>query len=127
MRPQKAVSDEVYVLKLIVELLGEECSWQQTFGTLRGEPGMFGVRRMLPVDGFFPRRNLVVEYHGAGEDASGAARDRIADWAREHELTLLDIDSEELSHEPDGRLKRHKDNDLGVLIRRLLDLDLLLK
>jgi hypothetical protein len=56
-------SDEKYILDLVAEVLAEtDYRWQHRFPTLLGDPGKDGRRRPLPVDGFFPRNRLIVEY-----------------------------------------------------------------
>lgn len=56
-------SDEKYVLDLVAQVLAEpDYRWQHRFATLLGDPGRDGKRRALPVDGYFPRHKLIVEY-----------------------------------------------------------------
>jgi hypothetical protein len=50
------------VVDLLEELLGEPASRQHTFDWLVGDPGAGGRRRRLPVDAYWPRLGLVVEY-----------------------------------------------------------------
>src|SRR5688500_16258444 len=59
-RPSSAMNkhrDETYILDLCDELLGMKSVRQHTFEFLRGDGG-----RKLPVDGYYPSINLVVEY-----------------------------------------------------------------
>ena len=61
--PPRIESDEKYILDLVAEILAEpDYRWQHRFPTLLGDPGKDGKRRPLPVDGFFPRHRLIVEY-----------------------------------------------------------------
>ncbi|MGV2852923.1 hypothetical protein ACNPN0_00430 [Glutamicibacter sp. AGC84] len=56
--------DEHYVLELCSHMLGLQCTGQQTFDWLRGDPSLKnGKRKALPIDGFFEELGLVVEYH----------------------------------------------------------------
>lgn len=55
-------SDEKYVLDLIADILNEEYEWQKRFSSLLGDPGKTGRRAKLPVDAYFPKSNLIVEY-----------------------------------------------------------------
>ncbi|HML51996.1 MAG TPA: hypothetical protein PKD84_11425 [Propionicimonas sp.] len=55
-------SDEYYVLDLVDEALGEKALRQHRFDWLLGDPGKSGRRDKLPVDGYWPRANIVVEY-----------------------------------------------------------------
>ncbi|MFE6871557.1 hypothetical protein ACFVFS_34030 [Kitasatospora sp. NPDC057692] len=61
-------SDEAYVLDLCDEYLGEGAQRQHRFDWLRGDPGADGRRVKLPVDGYWPRRKLVVEYRERQHD-----------------------------------------------------------
>lgn len=54
--------DEHYALDLCDELLGEQALRQHRFAWLACDPDAGGRRRLLPVDGFYPRNQLVVEY-----------------------------------------------------------------
>ena len=85
--PPRTDSDERYILDLAAEVLAEpNYRWQHRFPTLLGDPGRDGKRRPLPVDGYFPRHKLIVEYwesqHSApvpimdeGMTISGVSRD----------------------------------------------------
>jgi len=59
---KRSDSDEKYVLGLIAEIIDESYKWQMTFDTLLGDQGQAGRRRELPVDAYFPQKNLIVEY-----------------------------------------------------------------
>jgi hypothetical protein len=59
----RETSDEHYVLDLCDEILGLKASRQHTFEWLLGDPSpTSGRRRMLPVDGFYERLGLVIEF-----------------------------------------------------------------
>lgn len=61
--PKAALRDEHYVLDLCDEFLGLKAVRQHCFPFLTGDPDRHGRRKALPVDGFYPSLNLVVEYH----------------------------------------------------------------
>lgn len=54
----RQASDEYYVIDLCDEILGQKSSRQHRFDFLKGDTGI-----MLPVDAFYAKLNLVVEYH----------------------------------------------------------------
>lgn len=58
----RATSDEAYVLTICDGVLREVDSRQHRFAWLMGDPGKSGRRVRLPVDGYWPLANLVVEY-----------------------------------------------------------------
>jgi len=57
-------SEEKYVFDFVEGRLKEDCQRQKRFDDLVGDLGLGGRRRKLPVDGYFPRRKLIVEYRG---------------------------------------------------------------
>ncbi len=60
----RAHSDEFYVLDLCDEALGEPGLRQHRFPWLLGDPSPKTGRTVaLPVDGYWPTRNLVVEFY----------------------------------------------------------------
>jgi len=60
---KRADSDERYVLQLVSEILqADEYYFQYRFDDLLGDPGKNGRCVKLPVDGYFPSHNLIVEY-----------------------------------------------------------------
>ncbi|MFF0133070.1 hypothetical protein ACFYTG_46635 [Streptomyces mirabilis] len=63
-------SDEVYVLDLCDELLGEQGLRQHRFDWLLGDPGTSGQRVTLPVDAYWPGQRLIVEYREIQHDRS---------------------------------------------------------
>jgi hypothetical protein len=56
-------SDEAYVLDLCDEVLGAPGMRQHRFDWLLGDPNSAGRCTRLPVDGYWPDHDLVVEYH----------------------------------------------------------------
>lgn len=133
-------SDEAYVLALCDEALDEVGQRQHRFEWLRGDPGRTGRRAKLPVDGYWPRANVVVEYREMQHDrpvphfdkpdrltVSGVHRglQRAVYDARREELIpvngirLVIITPADLDSTPRGRLRRNQEQDL-LRIRRLL-------
>lgn len=130
-------SDEHYVLDLCDEVLGLKASRQQTFDFLRGDgkPG-----RKLPVDAYYPKLKLVVEYKerqhtesvaffNKKTTVSGVNRDeqrRIYDQRRrnvlpKHGIQLVEISYTDLKHDSRKRLIRNRQADM-VAIRRILSM-----
>jgi len=124
--PPRIESDEKYILDLVAEILSEpDYRWQHRFPTLLGDPGKDGKRRPLPVDGFFPRHRLIVEYwetqHSApipimdeGITVSGVSRghqrrlydQRRQTWADANGLQLIILDHRGFETDKQGRLQR---------------------
>lgn len=124
--PPRIESDEKYILDLVAGILAEpDYRWQHRFPTLLGDPGKDGKRRPLPVDGFFPRHRLIVEYweaqHSApipimdeGMTVSGVSRGhqrRLYDqrrqaWADANGLQLVILDHRGFETNKQGRLQR---------------------
>ena len=137
--PPRSESDEVYLLDLVAEILAEpDYRWQQKFPTLLGDPGRDGRQRQLPVDGYFPRHGLVVEYwekqHSApvqimdeGDTVSGVSRghqrrlydQRRATWAKANGLRLLILDYRGFDTDRQGRLQRNRPRDLQTVVQAL--------
>ena len=126
-------SDEFYVIDLCDEVLGEKASRQHKFDFLRGDgnPG-----RQLPVDAYYPKLNLVVEYRERQHTESVALFDkkttisgvsrgeqrRIYDQRRrdvlpKHGIRLVEISYSDLKHDSRKRLLRDRQNDLAVIRR----------
>ncbi len=128
-------SDEKYILELVAEVLAEpDYRWQHRFPTLLGDPGKDGKRRPLPVDGYFPRHRLIVEYwerqHSApvsimdeGLTVSGVSRGdqrRLYDqrrqaWAEANRLRLVILDYRGFETDELGRLLRNPDRDRQIV------------
>ena len=124
--PPRTESDEKYLLDLAAEVLAEpDYRWQHRFRTLVGDPGGDGKARPLPVDGYFPRHRLVVEYwekqHSApvpimdeGESVSGVSRghqrrlydQRREQWAAANGLRFVILDYRGFEADEQGRLRR---------------------
>jgi diadenosine tetraphosphate (Ap4A) HIT family hydrolase len=137
--PPRTESDEKYILDLVAEVLAEpDYRWQHRFPTLLGDPGADGKRRPLPVDGYFPRHRLVVEYwekqHSApvpimdeGMTVSGVSRGdqrRLYDlrrqaWAEANGLRLLILDYRGFETDEQGRLQRDPARDRQLIVDSL--------
>lgn len=120
------------------QVLGEVGLRQHRFDWLRGDPGANGVGQTLPVDGYWPGHNLVVEYWEIQHDqpvkvfdrrmtVSGVDRgtqrkiydDRKAVQLAEHGIDLVIVRARDLSMAA-RKLRRHAARDEQVL-RALLD------
>lgn len=137
--PRRTESDEKYILDLVAEVLAEpDYRWQHRFPTLLGDPGKDGRRRTLPVDGYFPRHRLIVEYwekqHSApipimdeGMTASGISRGhqrRVYDqrrqaWADAHRLQLVILDYRGFETDELGRIRRNPARDRQIVAQVL--------
>lgn len=134
----RAASDEAYVIDICDEILGERGSRQHCFPWLLGDPGQRGSRRQLPVDAYYPRHEIVVEYRERQHDeptpffdrrqtVSGVGRGeqrRLYDERREteipaHGLRLVIIRPRQLDSDSRGRLRRTKGLDAPA-IRHIL-------
>lgn len=137
--PPRTDSDEKYILDLVAEILAEpDYRWQHKFPTLLGDPGRDGRRRPLPVDGYYPRHRLVVEYwekqHSApvpimdeGNTVSGMSRGhqrRLYDqrrwaWVQAQGLQLVILDYRGFDTNQQGRLVRHRSRDRQIVAEAL--------
>jgi diadenosine tetraphosphate (Ap4A) HIT family hydrolase len=137
--PPRTESDEKYILDLVAEVLAEtDYRWQHRFPTLVGDPGKDGKRRRLPVDGYFPRHHLIVEYweaqHSAptpimdeGMTVSGVSRGhqrRLYDqrrqaWADANGLRLVILDHRGFETDAAGRLQRNPARDRQLVAEAL--------
>ena len=129
----RSASDEAYVLDLCDEVLQEKGLRQHRFPWLLGDPGRSGARARLPVDGYWPGRQLVVEYRELQHDrptphfdkphrltVSGVHRGlqralydkRREDLIPAHGLRLVVIKPADLDADARGRLRRSPGSDL---------------
>jgi len=136
----RASSDEFYVLDLCDEVLGEPGLRQHKFDWLLGDPNDAGHRRRLPVDGYWPGYQLVVEYRELQHDqpvphfdkpgrltVSGVDRrvqralyDRRRDeLIPAHGIRLIILRSSDLTSNSRGRLRRRRQPDLDAVRRHL--------
>lgn len=133
-------SDEAYVLDLCDEVLGEQGSRQHRFDWLLGDPGRSGRRVKLPVDGYWERSRVVVEYRERQHDEPTAFFDKpdlltvsgvhrgeqraLYDRRRDtlipaRGLALVVIRPADLAATPAGRLHRRRSEDLAAVGRIL--------
>jgi len=131
-------SDEAYVLELCDELLGERSIRQHRFAWLVGDAGRDGRCRRLPVDAYYARRGLVIEYRERQHDEPVAFFDRrqtvsgvgrgeqrgIYDQRREeeiprHGLRLVIVRPRDLDCDGRQRLRRSSTSDRAALARLL--------
>jgi hypothetical protein len=131
-------SDEAYVLDLLDEVLGSPCQRQARFPWLLGDVSTSGRQAELPVDGYWPDLQLVVEYRERQHDeltpffdkpstttVSGVHRGeqrRIYDERRDreipaHGLRLMVVRPSDLSADSQGRLRRMPAEDKEALSR----------
>jgi hypothetical protein len=134
----RADSDESYVNDICDGVLGERASRQHRFDWLRGDPGKDGIGRALPVDAFYARHRLVIEYRERQHDEANAFFDkpdrltisgvhrgeqrRRYDALREtlipaRGLRLLIVRPTDLEADSRGRLRRDRPHDLDALGR----------
>lgn len=132
----RETSDEFYVLDLCDQALGEAGLRQHRFDWLLGDPGTSGRRARLPVDGYWPAANLVVEYRERQHDQPVAHFDKpdrltvsgvhrglqraLYDARRDelipaHGIRLLVITPADLDATPRGRLRRAPGHDLRTI------------
>jgi hypothetical protein len=139
---QPRVRDAAYVLDLCDELLGEKSQREHTFRWLHGDPKPSNNKRnRLPVDAYYERHQLVIEYRERQHDEavpffdkpgkptiSGVdrrAQRRRYDQRRDteipaHGLKLLVIKPSDLNANTRGRLRRDHTHDHTAL-KELLD------
>ena len=136
----REMSDEFYVLDLCDEALDETGLRQHRFDWLLGDPGASGRRARLPVDGYWPGANLVVEYRERQHDQPIAHFDKpdrltisgvhrglqraLYDARRDelipaHGLQLVVIMPADLDATPRGRLRRSHEADLRAITELL--------
>jgi diadenosine tetraphosphate (Ap4A) HIT family hydrolase len=133
--PPRTESDEKYILDLVADVLAEpDYRWQQRFPTLLGDPGQDGKPRSLPVDGYFPRHRLIVEYwekqHSSpvpvmdqGMTISGVSRghqrrrydQRRQAWAQANGLRLVILDYRGFETDNQGRIQRSPVRDRHII------------
>lgn len=131
------------MIGLCNEVLGEQAATQHRFAWLLGDPSTNGRRATLPVDGYWPAHQLVVEYRERQHDQPVAHFDKpdkpdkltvsgvhrgdqraLYDARRDtdipaHGLRLVVIRPAHLDADSRGRLRRSRASDLQA-IRKLL-------
>ncbi|WP_417318497.1 hypothetical protein [Erythrobacter aureus] len=136
---QREDSDEAWIVGLCDEVLGEQSLRQYRLAFLTGDRGPTGRAMRLPVDAYYPSRQLVVEFHEIQHSQSvahfdkrqtvsgvsrGEQRRRYDELRRAvlpmHGIDLVILDYSEFAHGSAGRLKR-TDQDRRVIEDRLRD------
>ncbi len=136
---KRSTSDEAWIIDLCDKVLGQTASRQHRFPFLLGDPGPSGRRARLPVDAYYSKFRLVVEYHerqhtssvdffDRRETVSGVGRGaqrRLYDQRRMELLPkngcqLIVLDYSEFKHTPKGRLLRDE-QDEEIIAERLRD------
>jgi hypothetical protein len=128
-KQSRSNSDEAYVIDLCDEILGCAALRQHRFPFLLGDSG-----HPLPVDAWYPDRNLVVEYRerqhreavkffDRRRTVSGVSRGeqrRLYDQRRReilpaHGIALVEVDFQQLAHGASKRLLRRRESDAATL------------
>lgn len=132
-------SDEKYVLDLVSNILDEKYEWQKRFDTLLGDPGKGGRRNKLPIDGYFTKLNLIVEYKEKQHFVEVSIMDRrmtvsgvnrgeqrkIYDlrkekWAKDNNIKFLSIAYTDLKYKNNGKLLKSIEEDKNA-IKKLIE------
>jgi hypothetical protein len=124
-------SDEKYILDICDRLLGMTAQRQHRFDFLKGLPSLkTGKVARLPVDAFYPAKNLVIEYHERqhtevvaffnrritacglkrGEQRTLYDKLRI-DLLPANGFQLLILDYTRFDVDPNGRIRRGRDEE----------------
>lgn len=136
---KRSDSDENYVIDLCDEVLGKTASRQHCFDFLRGDPGKNGQGRKLPVDAYYPSKNLVVEYNERQhteavpffddkKTVSGVSRgeqrklydERRKEVLPQHGIKLVVISYVKFELDEKKRIKRNRKRDLEI-VKKLLE------
>lgn len=129
----KAQSDETYIIDLCDEVLKITAMRQHRFKFLKGDTGV-----KLPVDAYYPKLKLVIEYHERQHTekitffdkrvtSSGIGRGqqrKLYDERRKIEipkygLDLIFFDYSEFAHTSSKRMSRNKPLDLIIISQKL--------
>ena len=132
-------SDESYVIDLCDEVLGEHALRQYTFDFLRGDPSQsFPSGKKLPVDAYYPKENIVVEYRERQHTESVAFFDRRAtvsgvgrgeqrqiydqrrrDILPQHGIKLVEISYSSFNYNSKKKIIRNRQRDI-LVVKQLL-------
>ena len=131
--------DEDYIIALCDEVLGETALRQHKLPFLLGDANSTGARRHLPVDAYYPQRNLVIEYRELQHSQPVAIMDkrvtlsgvnraeqrrkydqRRRDVLAAYEIKLIELDYSLFAHDRKKRLVRELEADTQVVRERLL-------
>ena len=135
--------DEAYALALCDEIIGTPSIREARFDWLLGDPGKNGTRRRLPVDAYWPRLGLIIEFWEYQHDSptpffdkpdlltvSGVPRNvqrAIYDQRRQelipqHGLKLLIIRKADLTVNSRGRLTYDRQGDLAKIRKMIAEI-----
>lgn len=133
----RADSDEYYVISLCNELLNSKASQQHKFDFLKGDSGV-----MLPVDAYYEKLNLVIEYYESQhtesvslfnkkKTVSGVCRDeqrKIYDERRltelpKHGIKVIVIDYSQFG--TSKKIKRDHNKDIDIIKHILIENEIL--
>lgn len=133
-------SDEYYVLDLCDELLKEKSIRQHTFDFLLGDFHRDGKSRTaLPLDGFYPNKNLVIEYtekqQSADESSSNQNKMTISgvnrteqrkiykqrkkEVLRKKDINFIEIKFKDFEYDKELKIIRDEEKNKAILLRLL--------
>lgn len=134
----KMKKDEIYVIGLCDEILGEKALRQHCFDFLRGDSINGKLGRKLPVDAYYKSKNLVIEYHEKQHTEDVAFFDRkktrsgitrkeqrkLYDKRREkvlpkHGISLVVISYNDFEYDEKKKIIRNETNDLKVVSEKV--------
>jgi hypothetical protein len=134
----RSLSDEAYVIDLCDEVLGAPALRQHRFDFLRGDAGLGRQGVKVPVDAYYPDRQLVVEYRerqhteaipfmdrrmtisGVDRGTQRAIYDqRRRDVLPQHGIELMELSYADFAHDKSKRLCRRRPEDLTVVRQAL--------
>lgn len=123
--------DETYIIDLCDEILAATAARQHRFAFLLGDENSKFKRRHLPVDAYYPTKNLVIEYREVQHTAPVALWDkkptlsginraeqrrkydqRRRDVLQAYGIKLVELDYSMFAHSGHKRLKREHNGDL---------------
>ena len=134
--------DELYVLDLCDRILGRKCLRQHRFVFLLGDVNEKGKAVKLPVDGYYPGLELVIEYHERQHTEmvsffdkperltiSGVDRglqrkiydERRREVLRNHRISLIEIPYSDFNYDSNRRIIRNKISDESTIKAMLGD------
>ena len=127
--------DEKYVIRLCNEILDQEAQPQYKFDFLRGDTG-----RKLPVDAYYEKFNLVVEYcerqhtesvpffdhkmtcSGVSRAKQRAKYDQLRkDLLPQNGIKLVTISYSDFDYDSSKRIKRNPEHDKAVIKQKLVE------
>lgn len=132
--------DEFYVIDLCDQILGYNARRQARFDFLRGDPGKNSIGRRLPLDAYYEKHSLVIEYRELQHSkpvahfdkpsrltVSGVTRGeqrRIYDERRramlpQYGIKLVEINYYDLVTNTRGRLKQEYATDFAAIVQIL--------